>query len=114
MHIRVCKLMLGVHRKTTNNAVQGELGCYPLLISMLAIIINLCNVQQSSTLVPLLFMIFVIDLITHLTSIRLYSLFSLLSSYQLVIRYLKKIFLQSVTCFFTVIWLASVTCFFLQ
>ena len=32
--------MLGVHRKTTNNAVRGELGFYPLLISMLGLSIK--------------------------------------------------------------------------
>ena len=37
LHVKVCKIMLGVHRKSTNNAVRGELGCYPLLIFMLGL-----------------------------------------------------------------------------
>ena len=37
IHVKVCKLILGVHRKATNNAVRGELGSYPLLISMLTL-----------------------------------------------------------------------------
>jgi exonuclease III len=35
LHIKVCKLVLGVHKKATNNAVRGELGSYPILIFML-------------------------------------------------------------------------------
>lgn len=37
LHIKFCKLILGVHRKATNHAVRGELGSYPLLIFMLSI-----------------------------------------------------------------------------
>jgi hypothetical protein len=37
IHVKVCKLILGVHRKATYNAVRGEVGSYPLLISMLAL-----------------------------------------------------------------------------
>jgi hypothetical protein len=37
LHIKVCKLILGVHRKATNNAVRAELGSYPLLIFMLSL-----------------------------------------------------------------------------
>jgi hypothetical protein len=37
LHIKFCKLILGVHRKTTNNAVRGELGIHPLLIFMLSL-----------------------------------------------------------------------------
>ena len=40
IHIKVCKLILGVHRKATNNAVRGELGSYPLLITMLCLSIK--------------------------------------------------------------------------
>jgi hypothetical protein len=36
-HIKSCKLILGVHRKATNNAVRAELGSYPILIFMLAL-----------------------------------------------------------------------------
>ena len=33
----MCKLTLGVNRKTTNNAVRGDLGSYPILIFMLSL-----------------------------------------------------------------------------
>ena len=35
LHIKLCKLILGVHRKTTNHAVRGDLGSLPILIPML-------------------------------------------------------------------------------
>ena len=37
LHIKVCKIILGVHNKSTNNAVRGELGSHPLLINMLCL-----------------------------------------------------------------------------
>ena len=40
LHIKVCKLILGVHKRATNNAVRGELGSYPLLITMLRLSIK--------------------------------------------------------------------------
>jgi hypothetical protein len=36
-HVKPCKLIVGVHRKATNNAVRAELGSYPLLIYMLSL-----------------------------------------------------------------------------
>ena len=35
LNIKLCKYLLGVHRKSTNDAVRGELGRYPLLIKIL-------------------------------------------------------------------------------
>ena len=35
LNLKFCKYLLGVHRKSTNAAVRGEIGRYPLLISML-------------------------------------------------------------------------------
>ena len=35
LHVKVCKLILGVHRKTTNHAVRGELGSFPILLTLL-------------------------------------------------------------------------------
>ena len=29
LHIKVCKLILGVHKRATNDAVRGELGSHP-------------------------------------------------------------------------------------
>ena len=40
VHIKFCKTVLGVHKKATNNAVRGELGSYPILISMIALAIK--------------------------------------------------------------------------
>jgi hypothetical protein len=40
LHIKVCKLVLGVHKKATNNAVRGELGKFPILITMLSLAIK--------------------------------------------------------------------------
>ncbi len=37
LHIKICKLILGVHRKASNHAVRGELGSYPLLLFMLSL-----------------------------------------------------------------------------
>ena len=37
LHGKLCKLILGVHRKASNNAVRGELGSYPLLLFMLSL-----------------------------------------------------------------------------
>ena len=35
LNLKLCKFLLGVHRKSTNAAVRGELGRYPLLISII-------------------------------------------------------------------------------
>ena len=35
LHIKVCKTILGVNKKATNNAVRGELGSFPVLLQML-------------------------------------------------------------------------------
>ena len=35
MNVKLCKYLLGVHRKSTNDAVRGELGRFPLLITIL-------------------------------------------------------------------------------
>ena len=35
LNIKMCKYLLGVHKKSTNDAVRGELGRYPLLIKIL-------------------------------------------------------------------------------
>jgi hypothetical protein len=36
LHVKICKLILGVvNNKATNNAARGELGSYPILITML-------------------------------------------------------------------------------
>jgi hypothetical protein len=40
LHIKLCKLILGVHKKATNNAVRGELGSFPMLITMLSLSIK--------------------------------------------------------------------------
>ena len=40
LHIKVCKGILGVHKKATNNAVRGELGSFPILITMLSLSIK--------------------------------------------------------------------------
>lgn len=40
LHIKVCKIILGVHKKSTNNAVRGELGSHPLLIFMLSLAVK--------------------------------------------------------------------------
>lgn len=40
LHIKFCKLILGVHKKATNHAVRGELGKYPLLLTMLSLSIK--------------------------------------------------------------------------
>lgn len=40
LHVKFCKIVLCVHRKATNNAVRGELGRHPLLISMIALAIK--------------------------------------------------------------------------
>ena len=37
LHIKLCKLILGVHRKASNYVVRGELGSYPLLLFMLSL-----------------------------------------------------------------------------
>ena len=39
LNLKLCKFLLGVHSKSTNDAVRGELGRYPLLINIL----NLAN-----------------------------------------------------------------------
>ena len=35
LNTRMCKYLLGVHRKSTNDAVRGELGRLPLLLTVL-------------------------------------------------------------------------------
>ncbi len=35
LHVKLCKLILGVHRKATNHAVRGDLGSFLILIPML-------------------------------------------------------------------------------
>ena len=35
INVKLCKYLLGVHKKSTNNAVRGELGRYPILINVL-------------------------------------------------------------------------------
>ena len=35
INVRLCRYLLGVHRKATNDAVRGELGRFPLLITIL-------------------------------------------------------------------------------
>ena len=35
LNVKMCKYLLGVHRKSTNDAVRGELGRFPLLITIL-------------------------------------------------------------------------------
>jgi hypothetical protein len=39
-HLKFCKILLGVHRLTTNNAVRGELGRYPLLLDIIISMVN--------------------------------------------------------------------------
>ena len=40
IHVKVCKLILGVHRKATNNDGRGELGNYPLLIPIIRLTLS--------------------------------------------------------------------------
>ena len=40
LNLKLCKFLLGVHRKSTNAAVRGELGRYPLLINILNLAIR--------------------------------------------------------------------------
>ena len=35
LNVKLCKYLLGVHRKSTNDAVRAELGRFPLLIKVL-------------------------------------------------------------------------------
>ena len=35
LNVRLCKYLLGVHRKSTNDAVRGETGRFPILITIL-------------------------------------------------------------------------------
>jgi len=35
LHVKVGKLILGVNKRTTNNAVRSELGCFPMLLFMM-------------------------------------------------------------------------------
>ena len=35
LNIKLCRYLLGVHKKSSNHAVRGELGRYPLLITLL-------------------------------------------------------------------------------
>ena len=61
LHIKVCKLILGVFRKASNAAVRGELGSFPLLIPMLSLAIKywwklnkLCASGQKSLVIDAL------------------------------------------------------------
>ena len=38
--LKVCKVILGVHKKATNNAVRGELGSFPILKEYSVILIK--------------------------------------------------------------------------
>ena len=50
LNLKMCKYLLGVHRKSTNDAVRGELGRYPLLIKILNYSYRYFqNLQSSST-----------------------------------------------------------------
>ena len=40
LHIKFLKYVLGVHRKTTNVAVMGELGRYPIIINVFCDIVK--------------------------------------------------------------------------
>ena len=40
MHIGFCKRLLGVHSKTTNVAVMGEVGRYPMLLNIICHIVR--------------------------------------------------------------------------
>ena len=35
LNVKLCKYLLGVHKKSTNNAVRGELGRYPIFVNVL-------------------------------------------------------------------------------
>ena len=54
MHTKLCKILLGVHQKTSNIATRAELGRYPIMITILANIISyrarLENLEQSGLL----------------------------------------------------------------
>jgi hypothetical protein len=40
LHVKVCKLILGVNKRTTNNAVRSELGSFPMLLFMMSLSIK--------------------------------------------------------------------------
>ena len=40
LFIILCKVILGVHNKSTNHAVRGELGSFPLLIHIVSLSIK--------------------------------------------------------------------------
>ena len=46
INIRLCKYLLGVGKKTTNNAVRGELGRFPLAIRIITQFISYWNRMQ--------------------------------------------------------------------
>ena len=46
INIRLCKYLLGVGKKTTNNAVRGELGRFPLAIRIITQFIAYWNRMQ--------------------------------------------------------------------
>ena len=48
LNVKLCKYLLGVHKKSTNNAVRGELGRYPLLINVLECSVRYYNRMLSS------------------------------------------------------------------
>ena len=43
---KFCKHILGVHRNTTNLAIQGELGTFPLLIDEISMVSYYLNLRQ--------------------------------------------------------------------
>jgi hypothetical protein len=40
LHVKFCKVVLGVHKKATNHAVRGDLGSYPILLFMISLAIK--------------------------------------------------------------------------
>ena len=47
LNIKLCKYILGVHKSSTNDAVRGELGRYPLLINILDHAVRYANRTDS-------------------------------------------------------------------
>ena len=55
LHIKYCKIALGVHNKSTNKAVMGELGRYPLTLDVLVQIVKFfIHVNENKNNSPLL------------------------------------------------------------
>ena len=53
--IKFCKYVLGVHNKSTNSAVMGELGRYPIIISVVNSMIRYCqHIDEMKNRMPLL------------------------------------------------------------